>query len=64
MLNFPAHFAKQFHAKYADKAKLDQMVKDGGFASWKELFIAKVCQPDGGGFGQYNVAGRPPSTPG
>jgi peptide/nickel transport system substrate-binding protein len=59
MLNFPAHFAKQFHAKYADKAKLDAMVKAGGFASWKELFIARVCQPDGGGFGQYNVAGRP-----
>jgi len=59
MLNFPKKFAMQFHAKYADKAKLDDLVRLGGDASWKELFIAKVCQPDGGGFGQYNVAGRP-----
>jgi peptide/nickel transport system substrate-binding protein len=59
MLNFPKHFAQQFHAKYADPAKLDEMVKAGGYTAWRDLFIAKVSQPDGGGFGQYSVAGRP-----
>ncbi len=59
MNNFPKHFASQFHPKYADKAKLDELIKEGGFASWSQLFTAKVSQYDGGGYGQYNVAGRP-----
>ena len=49
----------QFHSKYADKAKLDDLVKTGGYTSWKELFIAKVGQADGGGYGQYSAQGRP-----
>jgi peptide/nickel transport system substrate-binding protein len=43
----PAHFAKQYHVNFADKAKLDQMVKDGGFKTWAELFNARLgahCQ--------------------
>jgi len=59
MLNFPKHFAKQYHAKYVDKAKLDEMVKAGGYQNWVQLFVAKVSQADGGGYGQYSVAGRP-----
>jgi peptide/nickel transport system substrate-binding protein len=59
MLNFPKKFGSQYHAKYVDKAKLDDLVKAGGYSSWKELFIAKVGQPDGGGYGQYSAAGRP-----
>jgi peptide/nickel transport system substrate-binding protein len=59
MLNFPKKYGMQFHSKYADKAKLDDLVKTGGFTSWKELFIAKVGQADGGGYGQYSAQGRP-----
>ncbi|MBI5303859.1 MAG: ABC transporter substrate-binding protein [Chloroflexi bacterium] len=59
MLNFPKHFAQQYHAKYVEKAKLDEAVKAAGFSSWREYFIARVGQADGGGFGQYSVAGRP-----
>jgi peptide/nickel transport system substrate-binding protein len=59
MLACPKHFAKDYHAKYQDKAKLDQMMKDGGYTTWKDMFIAKVTQADGGGYGQYAVAGRP-----
>jgi peptide/nickel transport system substrate-binding protein len=40
----PAHWAKQFFPKYADKAKLDQAVKDAGFTTWVQLWNAKVCQ--------------------
>jgi peptide/nickel transport system substrate-binding protein len=59
MLNFPKKFSQQFHAKYVDKAKLDEMVTSGGYKTWKDLFYAKVSQADGGGYGQYSVAGRP-----
>ncbi len=59
MLNFPKKFGSQYHAKYVDQAKLDALVKAGGYTSWKELFIAKVGQPDGGGYGQYSAQGRP-----
>jgi peptide/nickel transport system substrate-binding protein len=55
----PAHFAKQYHAKYVDAAKLDQMLKEGNYASWTDMFIAKVVAADGGGMGPYSVAGRP-----
>lgn len=43
----PEHFAKQYHINFADKAKLDQMIKDGGFKTWADLFNAKLgahCQ--------------------
>ncbi|HEY65434.1 MAG TPA: ABC transporter substrate-binding protein [Caldilineae bacterium] len=41
-LEYPAHYLKQFHAKYADKDKLDQMVKDAGFETWDQLFWDKM----------------------
>ena len=37
----PAHYLKQFHPKYVDQAKIDQMVKDGGFDGWLSFFKAK-----------------------
>lgn len=43
----PAHFAKQYHANFVEKAKLDQMVQEGGFKTWAELFNARLgahCQ--------------------
>ncbi len=57
--NIPAHFAKKYHTKYVDKAEMDKMLKEGGYSAWTDLFIAKVVQADGGGMGQFSVAGRP-----
>jgi peptide/nickel transport system substrate-binding protein len=37
----PAHYLKQFHPKYADPAKLDQMAKDAKFDNWVTLFKGK-----------------------
>jgi peptide/nickel transport system substrate-binding protein len=42
----PAHYLKQFHAKYADKAKLDQMVTAAKFKTWVELFASKAHPPE------------------
>jgi peptide/nickel transport system substrate-binding protein len=59
LTNVPKHYAIQYHAKYVDAAKLEAMVKEGGYTAWKDMFIAKVVQADGGGMGQFSVAGRP-----
>lgn len=37
----PAHFLKQYHADFVDKAELDQMVSAGGYATWVELYEDK-----------------------
>ena len=42
----PAAYLKQFHAKYADKAQLDQMVADAKFKTWVELLISRAHPPD------------------
>jgi len=34
----PAHYMKQFHPNYVDKAELDKKVKDAGFDNWWELY--------------------------
>jgi peptide/nickel transport system substrate-binding protein len=34
----PAHYLKQFHPNYADKAELDAKVKAAGFDTWTQLF--------------------------
>jgi peptide/nickel transport system substrate-binding protein len=34
----PAHYMKQFHLDYTDKAKIDAMVKDAGLGAWNDLF--------------------------
>ena len=39
---YPAHYMKQFHIDYGDKAAIDKMVKDGGFESWATLFLDKA----------------------
>jgi peptide/nickel transport system substrate-binding protein len=48
MCAFPKHYLTLFHAKYADKAKLDKMVKDAGFTNWWELFANKSLRFWGG----------------
>ncbi|MCR4427327.1 MAG: ABC transporter substrate-binding protein, partial [Firmicutes bacterium] len=35
---YPKHFYKQFHAKYADKAKLEELMKQNNVDSWVDLF--------------------------
>ncbi len=37
----PAHYMKQFHEKYADKAVLEKMVADEGERNWVSLHINK-----------------------
>ncbi len=41
IIYLPAHYMKQFHEKYADKATLDQMVTDNGSRNWVSLHINK-----------------------
>lgn len=38
---YPAHYLKQFHKKYADPAKLDQLIKDNKAEDWVKLFRLK-----------------------
>jgi peptide/nickel transport system substrate-binding protein len=59
LTNVPKHYAIQYHAKYVEAANLEKLMSDGGYAAWTDLFIAKVVQADGGGMGQFSVAGRP-----
>ncbi len=40
----PAHYMKQFHAKYQDKAVLDKMVADNNVQKWSSLHIRKGRQ--------------------
>jgi peptide/nickel transport system substrate-binding protein len=37
----PAHYLKQFHAKYADEAELNEMVAEAEFQTWAELFATR-----------------------
>jgi len=37
----PKHYLQQFHARYVDQAKLDNMARDAGFESWWQLFNDK-----------------------
>lgn len=34
----PAHYMKQFHAKYVDQSELDKMVSDAGLDTWDQLY--------------------------
>jgi peptide/nickel transport system substrate-binding protein len=37
----PAHYLKQFHPTYGDKAAIDKLVADAKFKTWVELFATK-----------------------
>jgi peptide/nickel transport system substrate-binding protein len=41
MMLYPAHYLKQFHIRYRDKAELEAMAKDLGFDLWHQLFWQK-----------------------
>ena len=38
----PAHYAKQYHIKYADKDKLEKAAKEAGFDHWYQLYGSKT----------------------
>jgi len=38
IVTYPMHYLQQFHAKYGDKAELDQMIAERGFEQWFQLF--------------------------
>ena len=38
----PAHYLKQFHPDYTDKAQLDAIVEEKGFSTWVELFQSEL----------------------
>ena len=42
----PAHYLRQFHVKYADQAKLAEMVAAARFKTWAELFAARAHPPE------------------
>lgn len=42
----PAHYLKQFHTAYVDKAALDKLIAETGVKTWGELFYLKQDQFD------------------
>lgn len=38
MVNTPAHWLKQFHTKYGDKATIEAAMKTGQFEQWRDYF--------------------------
>jgi peptide/nickel transport system substrate-binding protein len=38
----PAHWAKQFHTAYGDKAQIDAWVKEGQFEQWRDFYNDKM----------------------
>ena len=38
----PKHYMSQFHIDFGDKAAIEQMVKDSGYETWTQLFLAKA----------------------
>ena len=60
MTAVPAHWAKQFFPKYADKAALDKIVADAGLKTWVEYWNSRVCQGNNCGSGSlWQTPGRP-----
>lgn len=49
---FPAHYAKKYHADYAAEAEIKDLLQQGGYQSWEEMFIKRVGvnSLDGGNF--------------
>jgi peptide/nickel transport system substrate-binding protein len=58
----PAHYAKQFHNKYTDQAKLDQMAKDNKLETWVQLYNQR-CGPAQWGLGVWQFPAWLKDTP-
>ena len=52
----PSHYYKQFHHKYTDPAKLDQMAKDNKLDTWVQLYNQR-CGPSQWGLGYWQMPG-------
>jgi peptide/nickel transport system substrate-binding protein len=50
----PSHYYKQFHNKYTDQAKLDQLAKDNKLDTWVQLYNQR-CGPSQWGLGYWQV---------
>jgi peptide/nickel transport system substrate-binding protein len=50
----PSHYYKQYHNKYTDQAKLDQMAKDNKLDTWVQLYNQR-CGPSQWGLGYWQV---------
>ena len=48
----PKHYMKQFHPKYADPAKLQQLISDGEFDDWTQLWKKKTALAGDGAAGE------------
>lgn len=46
---FPSHYLKQFHAKYTDKAKLEEAAKAAKLETWVQYYNSKVVPGVWGG---------------
>lgn len=57
----PAHYFKQFHKKYADPAKLDELLKTNSQESWVQLL--KIKEPAHWEFGTAAALGMPVLMP-
>jgi peptide/nickel transport system substrate-binding protein len=44
LINWPKHYLRRFHAKYADKAELDRLVAEARVQRWGELFLRRAYQ--------------------
>ncbi|MGZ8410717.1 MAG: ABC transporter substrate-binding protein [Hyphomicrobium sp.] len=63
----PAHYLKQFHARYADPAELERKVAEGGQRNWVALHFSKSEQyknenPDLPSLQPWVLTTRPPSS--
>jgi peptide/nickel transport system substrate-binding protein len=50
----PSHYNKQYHNKYTDQAKLDQMAKDAQLETWVQLYNQR-CGPSQWGLGYWQI---------
>jgi len=58
----PSHYYKQYHNKYTDQAKLDQMAKDNKLDTWVQLYNQR-CGPSQWGLGYWQVPDWMKTTP-
>ncbi len=58
----PSHYYKQYHPKYTDPAKLDQMAKDNKLDTWVQLYNQR-CGPSQWGLGYWQMPDWMKDTP-
>ncbi len=58
----PSKYYKQYHPKYTDQAKLDQMAKDNKLDTWVQLYNQR-CGPSQWGLGYWQMPDWMKTTP-